>query len=131
MRRSGRIVATIRFSDLFFSVTIEKLSLLINIYTQIFISHSGLSQIPPDSHISGILTRHTLIQRSKGRTQSPRQETSKMAKSRFLNSIIATAQSHDVAMPWTRGSARNASVSRRQTDNKSSTSRRSAVAKSA
>ncbi len=71
MRRSGRIVATIRFSDLFFSVTIEKLSLLINIYTQIFESHSDLSQIPPDSHISGILTRHTLIQRSKGRTLSP------------------------------------------------------------
>ncbi len=54
-----------------------------------------------------------------------------MAKSRFLNSIIATAQSHDVAMPWTRGSARNASVSRRQTESQSSTNRRSTAAKSA
>lgn len=37
-----------------------------------------------------------------------------MTKKKFLNSIIASAQSHDIAMPWTRGPARLASIARRR-----------------
>jgi len=35
-------------------------------------------------------------------------------KTKFLNSIITSAQNHDVAMPWTRGPARRASIARRR-----------------
>ena len=35
-------------------------------------------------------------------------------KTKFLNSILKSAQQHDVAMPWTRGPARRASIARRR-----------------
>jgi hypothetical protein len=36
------------------------------------------------------------------------------AKTKFLNSILTSAQNHDGAMPWTRGPARRASIARRR-----------------
>ncbi|WP_167740279.1 hypothetical protein [Parasedimentitalea huanghaiensis] len=36
------------------------------------------------------------------------------AKTRFLNSIITSAKTQDITMPWTRGSVRRASIARRR-----------------
>ncbi|WP_171021651.1 hypothetical protein [Parasedimentitalea maritima] len=36
------------------------------------------------------------------------------AKTRFLNSIVTSAKTQDIIMPWTRGSARRASIARRR-----------------
>jgi hypothetical protein len=53
------------------------------------------------------------------------------AKSKFLNSIITSAQNHDVAMPWTRGPARRASIARRRTPSQSTADTTPAAVKSA
>ena len=53
------------------------------------------------------------------------------AKNRFLNSIITTAKSNDVAMPWTRGQVRRASIARRRGQKLTLVTRSTPVAKSA
>ncbi|WP_167684435.1 hypothetical protein [Parasedimentitalea denitrificans] len=53
------------------------------------------------------------------------------AKTKFLNSIIASAQGHNVIMPWTRGAARQASIARRRSPIQSTTNSTSATAKTA
>jgi len=53
------------------------------------------------------------------------------AKTKFLNSIITSAQDHDIAMPWTRGPARRQSIARRRTKSQRTTETSPAIAKSA
>ena len=48
------------------------------------------------------------------------------AKTKFLNSIITSAQNHDVTMPWTRGPARRASIARRRGSSNAETKSQSA-----
>lgn len=50
---------------------------------------------------------------------------------RFINSIITSAQSHASAMPWTRGAARRASLSRRRDVSQTTTTTVTTAAKSA
>jgi len=44
------------------------------------------------------------------------------ARTRFIKSVIKTAQSQETNMPWTRGAPRQASIARRRVTGKSTKS---------
>ena len=53
------------------------------------------------------------------------------AKTRFLNSIITSAESHDISMPWSRGPARRASIARSSNQRQSTDATRAPAIKTA